>query len=126
LKRSSGATVLNASASLEEPGVARFDVVQEQADPTRFVLVEVYRDAGGASAHKETKHYQLWRDTVADMMASPRQSRKFHSLFPRRGIGESMNERSFEFATLQRIVFGAGVRARLPEFLNRARRWFWS
>lgn len=76
------ATVINASASLKEPGIARFDLVQDQADPTRFVLVEAYRDAGAPAAHKETPHYQVWRDTVAPMMATPRESRKFDSVFP--------------------------------------------
>ena len=76
------ATLINARASLQEPGVARFDVVQHQDDPTRFVFVEVYRDAAAAAAHKETAHYPVWRDTVAPMMAEPRQSVKFHNVFP--------------------------------------------
>ncbi len=76
------ATLANARESLKEPGVARFDVVQQQDDPTRFVLVEVYRDAAAAAAHKETKHYPVWRDTVAEMMAEPRRSVKFTNLFP--------------------------------------------
>ena len=76
------ATLANARESLEEPGVARFDVAQQQDDPTRFVLVEVYRDANAAAAHKETKHYPIWRDAVAPMMAEPRMSVKFISVFP--------------------------------------------
>ncbi len=76
------ATVLNAQSSLQEPGVARFDVIQQVDDPTRFVLVEVYRDEDGAAAHKETPHYQLWRDTVADMMAEPRTSIKYSNIYP--------------------------------------------
>ena len=76
------ATLANARESLKEPGVARFDVVQQQDDPTRFLLVEVYRDVAAASAHKETKHYPVWRDTVAEMMAEPRRSVKFTNLFP--------------------------------------------
>lgn len=76
------ATLANARESLKEPGVARFDVVQQQDDPTRFLLVEVYRDAAAAAAHKETKHYPVWRDTVAEMMAEPRRSVKFNNLFP--------------------------------------------
>jgi len=76
------ATLANARASLQEPGVARFDVVQQHDDPTRFVLVEVYRDANAAAAHKETKHYPIWRDAVASMMAEPRSSVKFSNLFP--------------------------------------------
>ena len=83
------ATLANARASLQEPGVARFDVVQQQDDPTRFVLVEVYRDAGAAAAHKETPHYPIWRDTVAPMMAEPRRSVKFASLFPDDAGGKS-------------------------------------
>jgi (4S)-4-hydroxy-5-phosphonooxypentane-2,3-dione isomerase len=76
------ATLANARESLKEPGIARFDVVQQQDDPTRFVLVEVYRTPEVTAAHKETAHYQVWRDTVASMMAEPRSSVKFTNLFP--------------------------------------------
>jgi autoinducer 2-degrading protein len=76
------ATLANARSSLKEPGVVRFDVVQQQDEPARFVLVEVYRDAAAAAAHKETSHYPVWRDTVATMMAEPRRSVKFNNLFP--------------------------------------------
>lgn len=76
------ATVENARQSVQEPGIARFDVVQQSDDPTRFVLVEVYRSTDAAAAHKETKHYQVWRDTVAEMMAQPRSSTKFANVFP--------------------------------------------
>jgi autoinducer 2-degrading protein len=76
------ATVINAQHSLQEPGIARFDVVQQQDDPTRFVLVEVYRTADDPAKHKETAHYQTWRDTVADMMAEPRSSVKYDNAYP--------------------------------------------
>jgi (4S)-4-hydroxy-5-phosphonooxypentane-2,3-dione isomerase len=76
------ASLANARQSLREPGVARFDVVQQADDPTRFVLVEVYRSAAAPAAHKETPHYLVWRDTVAPMMAEPRTSVKFASVFP--------------------------------------------
>lgn len=76
------ATLANARASVLEPGIARFDVIQQAEDPTRFVLVEVYRTAAAPSAHKETAHYAAWRDTVAPMMASPRTSVKFANVFP--------------------------------------------
>jgi quinol monooxygenase YgiN len=76
------ATIENARNSIKEPGVARFDVVQQQDDPARFVLVEVYRDLAATAAHKETDHYQRWRDTVADMMAEPRASVKYTNVFP--------------------------------------------
>lgn len=72
----------NARQSLQEPGVARFDLIQQQDDPTRFVLLEVYRSADAPARHKETAHYQTWRDTVADMMAEPRTSVKYTNLFP--------------------------------------------
>jgi len=75
-------TLANARESLKEPGVASFDVVQQQDDPTRFVLVEAYRAAAAAAAHKETKHYPVWRDAVARMMAGPRFSVKFNNVFP--------------------------------------------
>lgn len=71
------ATRANAHASRLEPGVVRFDVVQALDDPTRFVLVEAYRDDAAAVAHKETAHYATWRDTVAPMMAGPRTSQRF-------------------------------------------------
>jgi quinol monooxygenase YgiN len=76
------ATLANARASIREPGIARFDVAQQADDPTRFVFVEVYRDAAAPAAHKETAHYATWRDTVAPMMASPRTSVKFANVFP--------------------------------------------
>lgn len=76
------ATLENAKNSVLEPGIARFDVVQQMDDPTRFVLVEVYRSPEDPARHKETEHYQTWRDTVADMMAEPRQSFKFANVFP--------------------------------------------
>jgi quinol monooxygenase YgiN len=77
------ATLDNASHSVQEPGVARFDVIQEMDDPTRFVLLEVYRDSEEApTAHKQTAHYARWRDTVADMMAEPRYAIKYSNLFP--------------------------------------------
>ncbi len=76
------ATRANARASLGEPGVVRFDVLQDQSDPSHVVLVEVYRDDAAAAAHKDTAHYATWRDTVADMMAAPRRSVKFTAVFP--------------------------------------------
>jgi autoinducer 2-degrading protein len=76
------ATLENARNSIQEPGIARFDVIQQQDDPTRFVLVEVYRTLDDPARHKETPHYQKWRDTVADMMAEPRTSIKYTNAFP--------------------------------------------
>ena len=76
------ATVENARASRQEPGVARFDVVQQAEDSTRFTLVEVYRTATAPAAHKETAHYQKWRDAVAEMMAEPRTSVKYANVDP--------------------------------------------
>ena len=76
------ATIANAEASLKEPGIARFDVVQQAGDPTRFVFVEVYRDEKAPAKHKETAHYAAWRDAVASMMAEPRSSVKYTSVFP--------------------------------------------
>ncbi len=76
------ATLDNARSSVKEPGVARFDVVQSVDDPTRFVLVEVYRSAEAPAAHKETAHYKRWRDSVAELMAEPRTSARYVNLFP--------------------------------------------
>jgi (4S)-4-hydroxy-5-phosphonooxypentane-2,3-dione isomerase len=76
------ASAANSRASLQEPGIARFDVVQQQDDPARFILVEAYRTPEAPAAHKETRHYQVWRDAVADMMAEPRTSVKFTPIAP--------------------------------------------
>ena len=76
------ATTVNAAASLKEPGLARFDVAQQADDPSRFTLIEVYRTAAAVTAHKDTAHYQTWRSAVAGMMAEPRTSVKFASVFP--------------------------------------------
>ncbi|MGO8676892.1 MAG: putative quinol monooxygenase [Limisphaerales bacterium] len=74
------ATLENARQSVREPGIARFEVVQQQEDATRFVLIEAYRTPEAPAAHKETKHYQTWRDAVAPMMAEPRSSVKYQDL----------------------------------------------
>src|SRR5262245_36434404 len=74
------ATLANAAESIKEAGIARFEVLQQQDDRTRFVLVEAYRDAEAPTLHKETKHYQTWRDAVAPMMAEPRTSVKFDNV----------------------------------------------
>ena len=76
------ATLENARNSVEEPGVVRFDVVQQEDDPTRILLIEVYRTAADPARHKETAHYLTWRDTVEPMMAEPRRSVKYVALFP--------------------------------------------
>jgi quinol monooxygenase YgiN len=76
------ATIENAGRSVQEPGIARFDVIQQADDPTRFVLVEVYRDAEAPARHKETAHYSAWRDAVGPMMAEARTSVKFSNVFP--------------------------------------------
>ena len=76
------ATLANAQESIQEPGIARFDVIQNQTDPGHFVLVEVYRTADDPARHKQTAHYQTWRNAVADMMAEPRSAIKFDNCFP--------------------------------------------
>ena len=76
------ATTENARNSIKEPGIARFDFLQSQDDPTRFSLVEAYWSVEATAAHKATAHYARWRDTVVDMMAETRTSAKFHSIFP--------------------------------------------
>ncbi len=75
-------TLENASHSVKETGIARFDVIQQTDDPTRFILVEVYKTAQAPAAHKETVHYKLWRDAVMKMMAEPRQGIRYSNLFP--------------------------------------------
>ncbi|HVO73301.1 MAG TPA: antibiotic biosynthesis monooxygenase [Ignavibacteriaceae bacterium] len=76
------ATVENAQNSLKEPGVARFDVIQNQDDPTKFILVEIYLTVEDSARHKETAHYRKWRNIVAPMMADQRTSQKFTNIFP--------------------------------------------
>ena len=76
------ATTENARNSVQEAGIARFDVVQQQDDPTRFVLVEAYRSEDAPAQHKETAHYLTWREAVADMMAEPRSAVRFSNVFP--------------------------------------------
>jgi autoinducer 2-degrading protein len=77
------ATRVNHEGSIQEPGNRRFDVLQDGGDPTRFVLYEAYANAEAAAAHKETGHYLKWRETVADMMAEPRQGVPYTGLFPK-------------------------------------------
>jgi len=77
------ATRANHEGSVAEPGNRRFDIPQDPDDPTLFVLYEAYATAEDAAAHKETAHYLTWRDTVAEMMAEPRQGMPFDCLFPR-------------------------------------------
>lgn len=76
------ATLENARQSLKEAGIARFDVIQRADEPTQFVLVEVYRNSEASTLHKETTHYQVWREKVAPMMAGPRSSVRYANLFP--------------------------------------------
>ena len=75
-------TLENAAQSIKEPGIARFDVVQQIDDPTWFVLVEVYRSADAPAKHKETPHYRRWANDVMEMMLEPRSSVKYSNIFP--------------------------------------------
>lgn len=76
------ATIENARNSVREPGIARFDVVQDLEDATEFILVEVYRTPDDPARHKQTAHYNVWREKVAVMMAQPRESVKYANIFP--------------------------------------------
>ncbi len=82
IERFQAISLENARNSVQEPGIARFDVIQQTDDPTRFVLVEVYRDVEASAKHKETAHYLAWRDAAMDMMAEPRYSIKYQNIFP--------------------------------------------
>ena len=82
LERFVAATRRNHDGSVREPGNLRFDVLQSEDDPTRFVLVEMYRDGEAAAAHKATPHYLAWRDAVAEWMATPREGRRYRVLAP--------------------------------------------
>lgn len=85
-------TLENARLSLTEPGIARFDVLEQRGEPNRFVLVEVYRDDSAPAAHKQTAHYAAWRDAVEPMMAAPRKSTKFQGVFPDARGWDAANE----------------------------------
>ena len=74
------ASLINARASIQEPGIARFDLLQQMDDPARFVLIEAYRTPDAQAKHRSTAHYATWRDTVADMMAEPRNPTRYESL----------------------------------------------
>ena len=74
------ATLANARASIQEPGIARFDLIQQADDPTRFVLIEIYRTTDDPARHKATAHYATWRDTVAPMMAEPRKGVNYRAI----------------------------------------------
>jgi (4S)-4-hydroxy-5-phosphonooxypentane-2,3-dione isomerase len=76
------ATQQNAVASRDEPGIVRFDVLSDRADPIHIVLVEIYSDEAAAAAHKDTAHYQQWRDIVAPMMARPREATRYLNISP--------------------------------------------
>lgn len=85
------ASIANARQSVQEPGIVRFDVIQQLDDPTRFVLIEIYRTDQDPARHKETSHYATWRDTVADMMAEPRSSVKYVGVYPDAGGWERID-----------------------------------
>jgi len=76
------ATLENARQSILEPGVARFDLIQQWDDPTRFLLIEIYRSTEDPVRHKETQHYRIWRERVEKMMAESRTSVRFSNVFP--------------------------------------------
>ncbi len=76
------ATIKNAKKSIYEPGIMRFDIIQENEDKERFVLIEVYKDSDAPVKHKNTEHYDLWRETVESMMAEPRKSIKYANIYP--------------------------------------------
>jgi autoinducer 2-degrading protein len=76
------ATIVNAENSAGEPGVARFDFMQQQDDPSKFVLYEVYRDADAPAKHKETAHYNAWLEKVTDMFEEPRTRALYTNVFP--------------------------------------------
>jgi (4S)-4-hydroxy-5-phosphonooxypentane-2,3-dione isomerase len=76
------ASLENATQSVNEPGIVRFDVIQQIDDPTRFVLIEVYRTKDALEKHRETSHYQKWRETVEPMMAEPRSRSQYTNVYP--------------------------------------------
>uniref|UniRef100_A0A0G4GPB0 ABM domain-containing protein n=1 Tax=Chromera velia CCMP2878 TaxID=1169474 RepID=A0A0G4GPB0_9ALVE len=130
------ASKANAANSIKEPGVSRFDLLQNVEDPSNFVLVEVYNSKEGPARHKETAHYKCWRETVESIMARPRQALKFQTVFPSRvhwhrtervthvehpgdKAGEGFGfDKGFEFASAGKIVFGSGAASKLPQLVK--------
>jgi (4S)-4-hydroxy-5-phosphonooxypentane-2,3-dione isomerase len=82
LEAFTAATIENARNSVQEPGVARFDVIQQADDPTRFVLIEVYRTPADPAKHKETAHYNQWREVCEPLLAEPRTRIAYGNVFP--------------------------------------------
>ncbi len=82
IERFRTATLDNASNSIQEAGVIRFDVYQQTDDPSRFTLVEIYKTEDDPARHRETAHYMRWRDSVADMMAEPRARTTYQVVYP--------------------------------------------
>jgi autoinducer 2-degrading protein len=76
------ATIINAESSSKEPGIASFELLQQQDDPSRFVLVEVYRDADAPAKHKASAHYNAWIETVNDMFVTPRTRAFYNKIAP--------------------------------------------
>lgn len=76
------ATRINAANSVQEAGVLRFDVIQEENNPSQFILIEIYREQEASNSHKDTQHYKIWRNKVNDMMAEPRRSARYKSIYP--------------------------------------------
>jgi len=127
------ATRANCECSVREPGVSRFDLLRNNDDPCNFVLVEVYNNPEAPALHKETKHYQTWRETVQEMMARPRQSEKFITQFPSRVHWhrvEALTHKplteplgfpgTFEFVSAGKIMFGKGCASKLPGIVKKA------
>jgi (4S)-4-hydroxy-5-phosphonooxypentane-2,3-dione isomerase len=77
------ATEENVKNSVLETGVARFDFFQNQEEPTRFILIEAYRDENAPTRHKETEHYKKWKAAVEPMMSEPRFSIKYSNILPK-------------------------------------------
>jgi len=75
-------TIENARHSRQEPGIARFDVIQQADDPTHFVLIEVYRTPDDPARHKDTAHYNHWREVAEPMQAEPRTRLIYTNVFP--------------------------------------------
>lgn len=75
-------TRLNAQNSLREPGIERFDVLQDPDKPHKFLLIEIYRSKDAPAQHKETAHYQRWKTQVESMMAAPRTKKIYHNIIP--------------------------------------------
>jgi autoinducer 2-degrading protein len=73
------ATDVSQSATLQEPGCSRYEILQDIVDENHFTLIETYKDEAAIQSHKQTPHFQRWRNDVQPYMVQNRTSVKYTS-----------------------------------------------